>query len=128
MTTAKQKILDDLDEFLDIPQFERIIFHKVEELKLYLADEIAHYRELKKYFKKRAYGEMKVLTGEDTGEPDELEGKHKPGQTYYFALHKSPDGHWNAVRLEPSPPAGYDISDIVPEEIAEYIGTFETTK
>jgi hypothetical protein len=127
MKATKQKILDELDELLDIPQIERIIFHKVEELKLYLADEIAHFREIKRYFKKLAYGEMKVLNGEDALKAGEHERKHKPEQTYYFALHKGPDEHWNAVRLGPSPPAGYDISDIVPEGIAEYIGAFETT-
>jgi hypothetical protein len=114
----KQVILDQLNELLNIPQLERIIFHKVEELKLYFKDEIKRYRDLKEYFKKAAYGDMEIL------EVHKEMGKKI--QTYHFELHQPKDGPWIATSIEPSPPSGYEIFDIIPEEIVEYIGSFIT--
>jgi len=114
----KQVILDELNELLDIPQLERIIFHKMEELKLYFQDEIKRYRDLKDYFKKSAYGNLEILEANKETE--------KKNQTYHFELHCSTGGAWLATSIEPSPPAGYDIYDIIPEKIVEYIGSFIT--
>ena len=115
----KQVILDELNELLDIPPLERIIFHKMEELKLYFQDEIKRYRDLKEYFKRAAYGKMEILEANK-------ETKEKT-QTYHFELHCSTGGSWLATSIEPSPPSGYEIYDIIPEKIVEYIGSFITT-
>ena len=115
----KQAILDQLNELLNIPQLERIVFHKIEELKLYFRDEIKRYRDLKEYFKKAAYGHMEILQANK-----EMEKKN---QTYHFELHCSMDGLWQAISIEPPPPSGYEIYDIIPEKIVEYIGSFNTT-
>jgi hypothetical protein len=115
----KQVILDQLNELLNIPQLERIVFHKMEELKLYFKDEIKRYRDLKEYFKKNAYGDMEIL-----------EAKKELGkkiQAYHFELYCPIDGTWLATSIEPSPPSGYEIYDIIPEKIVEYIGSFTTT-
>jgi hypothetical protein len=145
----KQKMMGELDEFLNIPQFERIIFHKIEELKDYLKDEIDHYRELKRYFRKLAYGDMQVLSleGDSHGDREEYEAENdgaagglagsgfhggnreherERNQTYRFELNRGNEDQWNAAKLEPPPPPGYDIHDIIPEEIIDYITAYET--
>jgi hypothetical protein len=115
---GKQEILDELNEFLNIPQFERIIFHKVEELKLYLKDEIDLYRSLKQSFKKTAYGDMEICDDEDSEKP-----RH---QVYHFELNSTDTDAWVATGIEPSPPPGCSAYDIIPEEIIQYMNTFET--
>jgi hypothetical protein len=115
----KQVILDQLNELLNIPQLERIIFHKMEELQLYFKDEIKRYRDLKEYFKKAAYGRMEILEANKE--------MAKKNQTYHFELHCPTDSPWQATSIEPSPPPGYEIYDIIPEKIVEYIGNFTTT-
>jgi hypothetical protein len=131
MSMSKKGILGELEELLNIPQFERIIFHKIEELKLYLKDEIEHYRKLKDYFKKLAYGDMEVLSSEKDEKEKSLgrngsidSDKHEP--TYHFELSQEKDNHWNVTSLEPSPPPGYDIYDVIPEEVIEYIVSLDT--
>ena len=114
----KQVILDELNELLNIPQLERIVFHKMEELKLYFQDEIKRYRDLKEYFKKAAYGTMEILEANKE--------MVKKDQTYHFELHCPAGGSWVATAIEPSPPSGYEIYDIIPEKIVEYIGSFVT--
>lgn len=115
----KQVILDQLNELLNIPQLERIVFHKIEELKLYFKDEIKRYRELKEYFRKAAYGDMEVLEANKERE--------EKNQTYHFELHCTMDGSWLATSIDPPPPPGYETYDIIPEKIVEYLGSFITT-
>lgn len=110
---AKQEIVDELNELLNIPQFERIIYHKVEELKLYFKDEIDLYRTLKKNFKKSAYGDMQLIDGE---RQDDL-----PPRTYHFELNLAEDGRWLIANLEPSPPLGHDAYDILPEAVIKHM-------
>ena len=116
--TEKQEKLDELNELLNIPQLERILFHKVEELKLYFKDEIQRYRGLKEEFKRSAYGDLHVLGGQ--------RGKSKKVQAYHFELNRTKDGQWIATSIEPSPPSGCEIYDIIPEEIVQYIGSSNT--
>ncbi len=115
----KQVILEQLNELLNIPQLERIIFHKMEELKLFYRDEIKRYRDLKEYFKKAAYGHMEIIEANM-----EVGGKN---QVYHFELYSPMHGSWLATSLEPSPPPGEEIYDIIPEKIVEYIGKFITS-
>lgn len=110
---AKQEILDELNELLNIPQFERIIYHKVEELKLYLKDEIDLYRTLKNNFKKSAYGDLQVWEGERQ--------EDIPPRSYHFELNLTENGRWMIGNLEPPPPPGYDAYDIVPEEVIAHL-------
>lgn len=112
----KQKIIDELTELLNIPQFERIIYHKVEELKTYLRDEISLYKNLKKDFQKAAYGNMRVFENKE----------QIRSQTYRFELDRNEDNQWISTEIEPSPPSRSDISDIIPQEIVEYITGFKS--
>ncbi len=116
----KQEILDELNELLNIPQFERIVFHKIKELKNYFQEEIERYRYLKESFKRTAYGSMQVLDSQN-----QVEGKI---QVYHFELNRSKEGEWEATTLVPDPPPGYEIYDIIPEEMVEYIGSFKTAR
>jgi hypothetical protein len=115
---GKQEILDELNELLNIPQFERIVFHKVEELKLFLKDEIDFYRDIKSNFKKSAYGDLGIIEGD--------EWIDNSSQTYHFELSCSESQEWIAVSLEPSPPPGYDTYDILPLEMIRYMSTYAT--
>jgi len=112
----KQKIIDELTELLNIPQFERIIYHKVEELKTYLRDEVSLYKNLKKDFQKAAYGNMRVFENEE----------QIRSQTYRFELDKNEDNQWVSTEIEPSPPSRSDINDIIPPGIVEYITGFKS--
>lgn len=113
----KQKLMDELDELLNIPQFERIIYHKVEELKSFLRDEVSLYRSLKKDFRKAAYGEMQLWEGSDQ--------KRIQTQTYRFQLDKDAENRWVPTDIEPHLPPGFDVYDIIPMEIINYISGFK---
>lgn len=115
----KQTILDELSELLNIPQVERIIHHKVEELKIFFRDEISLYQELKKDFQKAAYGDMQVC---DQVEP---ENRH-PRKTFRFELDREEGGGWDVVEIEPSVPAGFAMADIIPPLIVDYMTSFKT--
>ena len=110
----KQAILEELNELMNIPQFERVLFHKVEELKLYFQDEVSFYRKLKEKFKKSAYGDMEICE-----DPDE-----ERIQTYYFELNEGEDV-WFIADMEPAPPYGLNYYDILPDELIKYICSYK---
>ena len=112
----KQRIIDELTELLNIPQFERIIYHKIEELKMYFRDEISLYNNLKKDFQKAAYGNMQIYEN----------AEQIRSQTYRFELDKNEDNVWIPTEIEPSPPSRSEIDDIIPTEIIEYITHFKS--
>jgi len=111
---GKKEILDELDELLNIPQFERIIFHKIEELKTYLRDEISLYQDLKEGFRGAAYGKMHIY--EERGQKKSL--------TYRFQLDKDADGQWKITDIDPSLPPGIKTDDVVPPLLIKYMDSF----
>lgn len=113
---GKKEILDELDELLNIPQFERIIFHKIEELKTYLREEISLYRDLKEDFRSAAYGKMHVYE----------EVKQKKSLTYRFQMDKDTDEKWKITDIEPSPHSTTKIDEILPPLIIKYMASFTT--
>lgn len=115
MKTKKQETIDELIELINIPQFERIIFHKIEELKFLLKDEIALYKSLRETFQVRTHGNMKVC---------EDDGKERT-QTYRFELNLDEDGEWVPTGISPSPPPSCHVFDIVPKEVIHYISKFK---
>jgi hypothetical protein len=117
----KQIILDELNELLNIPQAERIIHHKIKELKVYLRDEISLYQELKEDFRKATYGNMQVCHQVEV-EPE----NSPPRKTFRFELDREESGGWNIVEIEPSLPAGLGMADIIPPLIVNYMTSFET--
>ena len=114
---GKQETLDQLNELLNIPQIERIIHHKIEELKLNLSDEIEHYRRVKQKFLKSAYGEMTLCDREAD------ENLNVP--VYHFELNANDSNEWKVTALEPAPPPGFSFYDIMPEEVVSYVSHFE---
>jgi hypothetical protein len=112
----KQRIIDELTELLNIPQFERIIYHKIEELKMYFRDEISLYNNLKKDFQKAAYGNMQIYEN----------AEQIRSQTYRFELDKNENNVWIPTEIEPSPPSMSEINNIIPPEVIEYITHFKS--
>lgn len=114
----KQKLLEELGELLNIPQIERIIAHKLEEVKNVYEDEIDLYLNLRNDFRKTAYGNMYVF--------DEMEKETlHTFPTYRFELDKDKDNTWKITDIEPSLPPGYHLHDIFPPLIIEYMTSFE---
>ena len=118
---GKQEMLEEIGDLLSIPQLERIIFHKIAELKFLFKDEVDRYKELKESFKRAAYGEIQVVEPVEAGAETE-----RKTQTYHFEIDIDSNNEWTATSLEPSPPPGYEIHDIIPDEIVKYIVSFKT--
>lgn len=108
--------MDELSELINIPEFERIVYHKVEELKFVLADKINMYRNLKHNFKKTAYGHMHIFENESP----------EPVQVYRFELHEIEGNGWHLSKIEPPPPEGIDIEDVLPKRIIRHIIGYQT--
>jgi len=109
----KRDLLDELEDLLNIPQLERIIHHKVEELKIYLKDEIDHYMELKDLLRRSVFGKLTVV------EPGIEPGGQE--RVFLFQLDKDANDRWGPPVLEPSPPPGYHIGDILPDRVVNQI-------
>jgi transposase-like protein len=109
--------IEEFCELLNIPEFERIIYHKIEELKHVLAEQINIYRNLKNSFKKTAYGHMQIYENKAP----------KGNQTYRFELDRLQNNKWLLSKIEPYPPEDFDIDDIVPQAIIEHISGYETS-
>jgi hypothetical protein len=112
---GKKEMLEELDDLLSIPQIDRIIFHKIEELKTYFEDEVSLYMNLKEGFRKAAYGNMQIYEG--------LE--QRKSQTYQFRLDKDENDEWIIMEIEPSPRRGVKLNYIVPLEIIDFMNSFK---
>ncbi len=104
----------ELEDLLHVPQFERILHHKVEELKLYLHDEISLYRDLRKQFRKSTYGKLTVAGEEKSTGP----------QVYRFHLEQMQPGEWSVMELEPTVFADIGTYGIIPREIIKHISHY----
>jgi hypothetical protein len=113
---GKKEMLEELDDLLSIPQIDRIIFHKIEELKSYFEDEVSLYMNLKEGFRKAAYGNMQIYEGVES----------KKNQTYQFRLDKDENDEWNITDIEPSPRRGIEPNDIVPRVLIDFMTSFKS--
>ncbi len=116
---SREKLLKLLPEVLYIPQIERLIYHKIEELGFYWKDEVDHYRKIKAELKRGVPGNLAIWENEKYNEQGNK-------YIYHFELYQEEDGHWITSNLYPEPPEGFEANDILPEEIVTYIGTFNT--
>jgi hypothetical protein len=107
--------INELMELLNIPDFERIIYHKVEELKYAFQEEISLYKNLKDHFKKTDNGNLLLY--------ENLSPQRK--LTYRFELHKTDNDEWTPVKIDPNPPHT-PIYDIIPQSIIDHISNFKT--
>jgi hypothetical protein len=112
---GKKEMLEELDDLLSIPQIDRIIYHKIEELKTYFKDEVTLYMNLKEGFRKTAYGNMQIY--EET-EP-------KKNQTYQLQLDRNEDDEWEITDIDPSPGYGINPNEIVPPMLISYMTSFK---
>jgi hypothetical protein len=108
--------MEEFSEFLNIPEFERIIYHKIEELKHVLADKIRIYKHLKNNFKKTAYGHLQIFENQET----------ERKQTYRFELDFLQNNKWMITKIEPDLPEQCDINEIMPQAIIDHIVTYDT--
>lgn len=120
----KQKLLQELTELLNIPQVERIIAHKLEEVKNLYKDEIDLYMGIRNNFRKTAYGNMYVCEGMEQ-EAQEAQENPQTFPTYRFELDKDTENTWKLTEIEPPLPPGYHINDIFPPLLIEYMTSFE---
>lgn len=109
--------IEEFCELLNIPEFERIIYHKIEELKHVLSEKINLYRNLKNSFKKTAYGHLQIY---ENIAP-------KKNQTYRFELDRLQNNKWILAKIEPYPQEDHDLDDIIPKSIIDHICSYETS-
>jgi hypothetical protein len=114
----KQAIIDELNELMNIPWFERIIYHKLEELKISLREEITMYRKLKSNFKKTHQNHLYIFDNEH----------QKKIPTYRFELNKQENDEWILTKIEPFPNDGTKVDDIVPKSIINHISCVKTDR
>lgn len=108
--------LEELLELLNIPEFERIIYHKVEELKCVMDDKIQLYRNLKNNFRKTAFGNLQIFENRN---PQRL-------PTYRFELNRTARGRWIPTLIEPPPPFKSNVETILPPEAIKFMIRFRT--
>jgi hypothetical protein len=106
--------LDEFMELLNIPEFEKLIYHKIEELKCLLRNEIKIYRTIKDNFKKTACSNTYIF------ENDAPQKVH----TYRFELSRVESRKWIPVKIEPLPPRGCSVDDIIPTSLIQHIVSY----
>ncbi len=104
--------IDEFAELLNIPQFEREMYHKIEELKVFFRDEVVLYKKIKDQFRKAV---------RDGVEGSGKERKRTRMQTYLFELSQDENNRWVPTEIEPPPPPGHDAYDILPEDLIKNI-------
>ncbi|MCP5103729.1 MAG: hypothetical protein GY950_10145, partial [bacterium] len=76
---GKEEIFAELDKLLNVPQFERIVIHKLRELEGFLKDEISLYLSIRQRLRNEAYGHMQVCE-------DDHQGENQTLRVYYFQV------------------------------------------
>jgi hypothetical protein len=110
---SKEELIEEISELINIPEFEEIIIHKIEELKELLKDKITLYKITKSENQSDASGNLSVC---------EEDGKER-NFTYRFELDRTEDGDWVPKIIDPPPPY-HNKYEIVPVEVIQYISRF----
>lgn len=129
MDKTKQEFIDEFNELIrSIPIVERLMYHRFEEIKEMLWEEIYLYREAKLALKtnqpETSPDEKKTGT---TGEPYHYHSStqgEKRTPIYQFQLDRNQDGQWLPTFYESPLPPHVAASDILPLAIIQYISTF----
>jgi hypothetical protein len=117
----KQDKIKELVDLMNIPEFEKLINIKIEELKIILSKKVNLYYKLKKEFKGVNKEGLHLL---ENGNLD------RSKQTFFFELNRIEDTYskmgyqWILKKIEPEPDT--DIEDIIPAEIIAMIGCHKT--
>jgi len=117
----KQDKIKDLIDLMNIPEFEKLINIKIEELKIILSKKVNLYYKLKNEFKGVNQEGLHLL---ENGSLD------RSKQTFFFELNRIEDTYskmgyqWILKKIEPEPDA--EIDDIIPAEVIAMIGRHKT--
>ena len=102
---SHDKILKELEDLLDIPEFKKILTHRIAELKLLLSDDIGHYRNITRM----------IRPGKRT----------TPAEGVQFELVRLGDSLWiPALTDQPDQPDS-NVYDFIPQIVIDYIIDFE---
>lgn len=118
----KQERIKEIIELMNIPEFEKLINIKIEELKIILAKKVKLYYKLK--------NEFKGSNQEDGLQLFEDGSVDRSKQTYFFELNRIEDSsnklgyQWILKKIDPEPEA--DIEEIIPSEVIAIIGRHKT--
>jgi hypothetical protein len=111
----RQELIDEFSELLNIPQFENIIVHKINELKLMFKDDIDLYLNLKRTYEGAGDNLMKVCENSE----------NERDITYRFELNLNEEGKWVPSNITPSPPSYCGKFDIIPLAVIQHICSYQ---
>ena len=112
------KMIEDLNELINIPEVDTYIFLTIEQAKIKFAEEIENYRQLKNSFHQAKRGNMTVV--EDKNPPVPVDFPDLDVQSYYFELKriKPKSGklkyQWLISKVKPKPKES--PSEVIPNE------------
>lgn len=105
---------DELLELLNIPEFERLIYNKIEETKEILKDKIDSYKNIKEYLKKTTSRNPSYINDDPS----------RRVQIYRFEFNRIETMEWIPVMVDPLPPNGCSIEDIIPTSLVRHIASY----
>ncbi len=117
----KQEKIKELIELMNIPEFEKLINIKIEELKIILAKKVKLYYKLKNEFQGQNHDGVHLL---------ENGGLDRSKQTYFFELNRIEDAYsrlgyqWILKKIEPEP--DIPIESLIPADIITTLGRHKT--
>jgi hypothetical protein len=117
----KQERVKELFELMNIPEFEKLINIKIEELKIILAKKVNLYYKLKNEFKGTNQEGLHLF---ENGSLD------RSKQTFFFELNRIEDTNsttgyqWILKKIDPEPNG--DIAGIIPADVIPLIGRHKT--
>jgi hypothetical protein len=113
----KSEILVELEYLLNIPQIERLLAHKIAELRNIYKDEIDFYLAIRRQYIENTYKKMYVY------EENDEEKKHILS-TYRFEIDKCKNNKWTVTEIDPTPQAGKTTDEIFPNFLIHYMASF----
>lgn len=112
----RERKRNELLELMNIPEIEKAVFLYISRIKKECAEQIEVYRNLKRGFRSTAYGDLQLYIND---------GKKKI-KTYHFELHREENNKWALTGLEPQPPDGVGIDEIIPPDMINRVGYANT--
>lgn len=103
-------------QLLRIPAIRQNVFFKINELAIFFQEDVEHLLGTIEHFKKIIYPSI------DISNDPQPECKNRD-KAYFFELTKEEKEPWH-ISLEPLPPSGYDIRDILPEGIILHMESY----
>jgi len=117
----RQNRISEIIELMNIPEFEKLINIKVEELKIILERQIRLYNKLKNEFKSEGKEKLRLFENKSMGHGSD---------TYFFELNRVEDVveklgcSWIIRKIEPE--VSGNVKEVVPFEIIQKLSQHET--